>query len=515
MTGTTASPRRQAGAALLLVVLALVAVASVVLIGRIDASALQRQREAHDRRVLQEAKDAVIGWALRYYEENPDRFGFLPCPDRLPPASLSPPSPPVGTSEGTNCGLKNANVIGHFPWRTLGTGPLKDSDGACLWYAVSGTHKVNANLTDFLNDDTPGAFEVSTLRVDAVSGAETYDLLAGAIPDERAVAVIIAPGGPLAGQSRTTTVPPAPYPPHPCPDDYDPAAYVEGRDPAGPLVFNNHVDSFNTFVIENLLSRPAHASIENAPQQALANAFNDRLAVITQRELWDAIRRHNDNGAGNLRRRMEDLTRDLALCVQEYGLGDPTGQSHVPWAAALDLLGGDYAVDAYYIDQPDAAAHEEGGRLPDSLPSSNAVLGYGTRTLVTDCSLFPPGSVNLTLWQQWKDHFFLSIGDAHEPDEHDSCSHAGCVTVTNASGTDDHFAVVIYAGRRTAGQSRVGYEYGSDTPTRQLASNYLEDGNDAQLQSADGDESYVTTGGGNDFFYCIRDAGSLQLEACQ
>lgn len=180
----------QRGAALLVGLLILMTTFALVLAGSIASSAIQRMR--HDEvttRALAEAKRGLIAWSvMRNPTDQPSvsaRPGDMPCPDM----TNLPGSPLFGTAAAT-C---SPGDLGYFPWRTVGTGPLTDSAGAPLWYAVDGAFKwglaFGAHDSKPINSDT-----VAVLKVKAEDGVT--DLSSSAI------AVIFAPGGALAGQSR-------------------------------------------------------------------------------------------------------------------------------------------------------------------------------------------------------------------------------------------------------------------------------------------------------------------------
>lgn len=167
----------------------------------------EARRERQTQEALVQAREALIGYALKYRESQPDRmYGYLPLPD-------------LGTSRNNNVGCLlegcdantftgiafDANgigpsVIGRFPWRTLGTEPLRDGHSECLWLIVSSLHsRIHASSPPYLppmNWDTPGQFDI----VVANGGAALVSALAS--PHARPVAVIFSPGPPLAGQNR-------------------------------------------------------------------------------------------------------------------------------------------------------------------------------------------------------------------------------------------------------------------------------------------------------------------------
>src|SRR3954465_13631650 len=131
------SGRRQRGAALLALLAMLMLGTSWTLLSRLNAGAdgLVAEKRLRNAEVLNQAKQALIGYvaaqAARTGENNP---GALPCPEN--PGDFDSAAGRQGRA-GINCGLLNAQKIGRFPWRTLGTDQLVDADGEPLWYVVS------------------------------------------------------------------------------------------------------------------------------------------------------------------------------------------------------------------------------------------------------------------------------------------------------------------------------------------------------------------------------------------
>lgn len=161
----------QSGAALLIIMLVVVVSASFVLLSRLNASALQYVRLGSSMSVLNEAKAALIGYALNYPETHPGEGpGFLPCPDLVNDGSA-----------GGACSLSGNTTIGRFPWKTLESGKLTDKDGEVLWYAVADNYRNNPKISK-LNSDVAGNFSVNS--------------------NSDIVAVIFAPGAPLTSQDR-------------------------------------------------------------------------------------------------------------------------------------------------------------------------------------------------------------------------------------------------------------------------------------------------------------------------
>ena len=165
-------PASQKGAALLAVMLIVVVSASYVLVSRLNRSTHEFIRQGSSLNVLNEAKAALIGYAVNYPETHPgDGPGFLPCPDR----------DNDGDVDAGACSLAGNTTIGRIPWKTLETSKLTDSTGEVLWYAVADNFRNNPKVSQ-MNSDVTGDFSVNT----------TSDI----------VAVIIAPGVPTTAQNR-------------------------------------------------------------------------------------------------------------------------------------------------------------------------------------------------------------------------------------------------------------------------------------------------------------------------
>lgn len=213
-----ASSVSQHGVALLGLLFALVTIA----LGTLLSAWTNRQAiESHERATqvaLQQAKDAVIGFAAT---QSPP--GRLPCPENT--GSIGTPA--EGQAQGS-CSTP-ASRIGRLPWRTLRTGKLLDGEGMELWYALSPGFSSSP-----INSTTLGQ-----LNVDGVANA--------------AVAIIIAPGLPLAGQQRT-----------------EPTA-------ANPPQAVDYLDQTN----------PAGTFVSSGP----AASFNDRILIISHADLFNAVHR--------------------------------------------------------------------------------------------------------------------------------------------------------------------------------------------------------------------------------
>lgn len=208
---------RQRGAALLLFTfLVLIFGASVFVSAWNGRQAVDERRRTTEKALFQ-AKEALLGYAARHATLP----GRLVCPEQL-----SVGSPVEGQAQST-C-TTTAARLGRFPWATLKTERLTDPQGEPLWYAVSPGFSSSP-----INAGTPGQ-----LQVDGVANI--------------AAAIIIAPGAPLTGQSRTTP------------------------SPTTPPQAANYLDLGNAGGVAFVTGGPA-------------TTFNDQVLVVTQAEWAKAV----------------------------------------------------------------------------------------------------------------------------------------------------------------------------------------------------------------------------------
>ncbi|MCB1928255.1 MAG: hypothetical protein KDH17_09495 [Rhodocyclaceae bacterium] len=180
--------RRQRG--FVLPLLMAVLFAGILLFG-FDAASLRqnldRVRVEQTRRSLAEVRQALIAYAMTYdvtHAGNP-RVSLMPCPD-LDNDGIA----------DLACGTSTEFAIGRLPYHTIGVPRLLDGDGECLWYAVAAnTKNAGGGSALPLNWDTAGEFKLTNH-----AGASQTD---PTNPHDIAIAVVIAPGRPLAGQQRT------------------------------------------------------------------------------------------------------------------------------------------------------------------------------------------------------------------------------------------------------------------------------------------------------------------------
>ncbi|MFA7282083.1 MAG: hypothetical protein WC100_18530, partial [Sterolibacterium sp.] len=252
--------RRQRGVALLIMLVLAVMGSLFAVTSQLEFVTRKFARSGETFRVLTLAKEALIGYAMTYRDDanHPnDVFGYLPCPDQTGDGEAKP-----------NCANAGIAAVGLLPYKTLGLPDVRDADGNCLWYAVSGTFKNDqpAYLTPppdptVMNWDTQGQFSISGTPVAPEQG------------DGGAVAVIFAPGPPLSGQNRTVSDNGA------CKaDPSEIAAYLDGGYTLNAFAVNS------TITITPGIVKDANDNITN----------NDQVAVITPKEIFDKIVKRTD-----------------------------------------------------------------------------------------------------------------------------------------------------------------------------------------------------------------------------
>lgn len=224
-----------------MVVIVLAMASAAALLDRFDATHYRLQRMRDTRAAQQLAKAALLGYAVRYRDLHAtESFGYLPCPDTK------------GTGVGqTPCGKAGEVSIGLLPWKTLGLPDLRDAEGNCLWYAVSGSFKASPKASPF-NWDTQGQISVRDAAGHAL-----------AAPDDAhggAAAVIVAPGPALDKQSRSGA--------NGCSGGLAAGAFLEN---SGKVFING-------------------APIDGSG----ATTANDQIAWITPREIFDGVIRRRD-----------------------------------------------------------------------------------------------------------------------------------------------------------------------------------------------------------------------------
>lgn len=465
-------PARQRGQ-VLLILLALISVIFVyAVVTGLNRSAadMAQARAQKTATALAQAKEALIAYAVTYADD-PSRAilvpGFLPCPEMVATSGNE------GVAAGS-CGSALVSQLGRLPWRTLVLDALKDGSDECLWYAVSGTYKNNPNgvttntaTSNMMNWDTNGQFAVM-----AGDGA-TY--LAGAAADNRAVAVIFAPGGALSGQDRTPVANS-----RACRGNYAAAAYLETAAGVNNSVVSATANAITTFIAGDSSS-----------------TFNDRLVYITRADIWNAVKKRSD-----FQNNLRALTRRAAECVAMYGGNNQSGpdltDKRLPWASPELLT--NYAVDTLYDDASSSGLQGRlSFRVNNSKSSTNNQLSGSSLFVIAPYCWYT--AQELDWYENWKDQLFYALAWSHRPASGWPTS-SPCTTCLTVNGAGSYAAVMIFAGEKLAGESRNGLA------EKGVMSNYLEGRNLTNDPNAGGNGNYevrdpATPATFNDIIYAI------------
>ncbi len=276
--------KSQRGAALLVFILMLISVSSYALLNKLNAITKPYTRDLVTSRALAQAKQVLMGYAITYPEKKNARDvnkgpGYLPCPDL----------DNDGNAEG-GCALAGPTnrTIGRFPNRTLNIQALKDASGQRLWYVLADNFRNFAGLKP-LNSNTPGQ-----LCIDVNSDDDCEPVTDGDISD--IVAIIIAPGAPVAGQNR------------------DPAEKVVAKE------ISNYLEADNADLDENFV---ISSSV----------LVNDHLMFITRQELMRFVEK----------RVLSEVAKWLSPSFEP---GTSTFASKLPWFVANDWHKLVYITDA-------------------------------------------------------------------------------------------------------------------------------------------------------------------------
>lgn len=258
---------KQQGYALLVFVTLLATAAATLTVKTLNNAGTNTQidRDRITAAALAQAKEALIGYAITFRDTQHPQHplnGYLPNPDLGPGLNY-----PEGSAAGSSS--RDISMIGKLPWRELGLQPLVNGNVDCLWYIVSGRFK-NQYPTNSLNWDTLGQIDI----IDASGNAITSNL----------AALVIAPGKPLDGQSRTLID--ANH--FRCGGNYDARNYLDAYNASDAIS-----GQVNYFTGSTNNSRAPDTSNKTFVQ-ASNDHYNDQLMFISVDDLFRAIIKRND-----------------------------------------------------------------------------------------------------------------------------------------------------------------------------------------------------------------------------
>jgi hypothetical protein len=417
---------RQHGAALLIFLILFVTAALTYVVSSLTPEAVEAKRAQQTSASLAQAREALVGYALRYRDDQIvdgqyDRvYGYLPLPD-------------LGTTRNNNtsCTLEgcdaanftgnalNTTVIGRLPWRTLGLPPLRDGAGECLWYVVSGSHQRQQRVSP-MNGDTLGQLDIVV-----ANGTSALSSLISNVHD-RPVAIIFSPGTPLPGQDRTASSTDIVGE---CGGNYDATNYLD----AASASVTNYLSGTTNNASGDTSTTPKSMTVQGKIFQSGGNLLptcqgndcslvaNDTGATITSDLLFGTIRK-----SSFFRTDINEMLKRMAKC----------------WSKNLASLSPVAIAD--YTPPPDKVA----GRIPDAAASCSSYLdtSYGD-------AYDPKG-----YFSHYRDMIFIA---RPEPS-------SGTFTV---NGDNTCKGVIVFAGLRGSNQRR------TNSDEQKTLSNYLESPN--------------------------------------
>lgn len=330
--GCTSNPKSQHGSALLIILTIIGIGAAFLLVSAFNKANQQIERGKITASSLAQAKDALIGYAVMYGDTHISEVsGHLPIPDL---GSSRNTTPGEGVTAGNFTGnAAELSALGRLPWKTLGLSPLRDGNGECLWYAVSGAYQ-EAVKSAFMNWDTLG--ELDTYTSDGTSGGTVST--SGTNYHQRPAAVIFAPGALLTGQSRAlSTVDTVTE----CGGNYGAVNYLDTVAPS-PLINSmvNYFAGINSATGTYLFATPKSLVIGPVSDASGNTLVNDKALIITPDDIFRAIKRRNDFGTfvgGLLTTATSNLSAIPAPAFINFSANPPTETSGGTTVGSLEI----------------------------------------------------------------------------------------------------------------------------------------------------------------------------------
>ncbi len=327
-------PSTQRGAALILMLVIVVMGAAATLVGSLSTTALKSARQETTAAALAQAKEALIGFAVKVQVSNSDtacadpptydnpncpRPGDLPCPDMDNDGDAE-------TNCGDASGSNQYKRLGRLPWKTLGLPDLRDGSGERLWYAVSNNFK-NSTRTKCSNSNFSGCLNSDTVGTISVFGSDSNALNTGNT-STGAVAVIIAPSDALQRQDNVSQI-------RNCTVgvDCDIAGKCTSASPTTVPKCNpvNYLDiatvGSNTEDNANFVDgSPTNGFIQGKINDNNSNIIlNDQLLVITQDNIMQPVQKR--------------VATEVKNCLIEYA-SITQNNNYYPWAAIRTVVSG-------------------------------------------------------------------------------------------------------------------------------------------------------------------------------
>lgn len=258
----------QRGIGLILLLVVVVLAFTYVLMSRLPLATQQTAaKREYNAKVLNQAKQALIGWMAVKAAQTDDNPGRLPCPEGAgnigtdqegisAPTFLPPP-------------WQNCATVGRLPWRTVGLDKLVDADAEPLWYAVSPGWALQTSTTKLtINSDSRGQMTVD-------GQAAPNDVVALIIAPGRAMSVQAVPGCTARNQARSAPAP-----------TINPADYIECFNAATPAFSTvGPAASFNDQVLA-VTTADLIPQLEAAIQQRMQREIAPALRTVYSSAAW-------------------------------------------------------------------------------------------------------------------------------------------------------------------------------------------------------------------------------------
>jgi hypothetical protein len=457
-------PRHQCGQALMIMLIILVIGALTIFVNSLNSSSIQISRDKVTADALAQAKDALIGYAVTYGDSHTNQVnGYLPMPDLGTSRNNNSNNVEGNTAGNFSGNAGNLSVLGRLPWQALDIAPLRDANGECLWYAVSGAYQ-NAQKTDFMNWDTVGQFE--TFTSDGTSSGTVGTT--GTNYHQQPVAIIFAPGATLSNQDRSSSTTDTVTQ---CGGNYNARNYLDTYYASSLLnsIVNYFSGSTNNSTGTYTYAAPKQfviGPVSDTSQTPPLVLVNDKLLTITPADIFNIIKKRSDFGTF-----VYSLLSDAVTCMSNASLPAPIKIDFNTLAETAGTTVGNLNI----------------GRMP--------------KTVFTGTGACSSTSHNAT--RAWRDNLLYA-----------TCNPSGtCLTVnglTCASGTCSYATglscsgIVIFAGERTSSQNRAA------NTDKNTWSNYLEDTPNTTYTaftqgaaSFSGPSSYSASSTSSDIVACI------------
>lgn len=376
--------RSQGGIALLLFLFLLLGLLTTVTLTAWNSSSQRLAQERKTQEALQQAKEALLAYAVAVYPAQNDRPGDLPCPD-LDNDGKKESS--CGNASGSTGQDKR---LGRLPWKNLGLPDLRDASGERLWYAVSNSFKENTRLLP-LNSDTPGTIQV-------------VDNAGNVIP--KVIAVVIAPGPALQRLG---------------------ASAIQDRSLGGQNTPDNYLDTTAAEDNADFIDGANNGFVNGIVRDAKGNILvNDSLLVITYNDLMPLLEKK--------------VAATVMQCLSSYA---GTNFGRYPWPASMSTsASGNYddTADTLFGRIPNRMCNTAGKGdtlCPTIGTNQNMMASWGS---IAGCTV-----THNWFRDNWREQVFYAIANDYKPMPGTALPACGnCLTV----GSNTKVPLVILVGRQ-------------------------------------------------------------------